>query len=298
MHIKDFARAFHGGEELSRFIASFPDILAGRDFKEFLGRMQAARKSARARIFGIGAHVIKTGLNPVLIQMLKDGWITMLALNGAGVIHDFEIAAAGHTSEDVAQDIQDGRFGMTQETAEILNETIHKAKENDMGFGEAVGQMIAESSFPHKDMSLIGQAYSLGIPVTVHVAIGTDTVHFHPTANGEAIGKASLLDFQRFCSHLEGLEGGGVFANFGSAVILPEVFLKGVSFVRNRGILLEDFAAAVFDFQRHYRPEMNVIRRPLGKKGRGYYFIGHHEIMIPLLAAGLGSFDQKSSVGL
>jgi hypothetical protein len=218
---------------------------------------------------------------------MESGWISGLALNGAGIIHDFELAYAGRTSEDVASRIRTGRFGMARETGEWLNEAIRRGADEDIGLGEAVGTMIAGSSFPHKKLSLLAAAARLGIPVTVHVAIGTDIIHMHPRASGEAIGKTSLRDFFLFSALVRGLDGGGVFLNLGSAVVLPEVFLKAVSLVRNQGYTLDGFSTAVFDFVRHYRPAENVTKRPLGRKGRGYYFVGPHEILIPLLAAAL-----------
>jgi len=249
--------------------------------------MEKAKKKGKAIIYALGAHVIKVGLSPVLIDLMREGWVKALAVNGAVVIHDFEIALSGQTSEDVEVQIKHGKFGMAQETGEMLNEAINQGAEKGMGLGEAVGQMIAKSSLPHKNLSLLVTAYRLKIPVTVHLAIGTDFIHFHPKARGEALGKASLIDFFLFCSLLRKLEGGGVFINIGSAVILPEVFLKAISFLRNKGFRLMNFSTAVFDFIHHYRPDQNVVRRPLGEKGKGFYFIGHHEIMIPLLAASL-----------
>jgi len=294
VNINNFAQILGAEKSFTRFVRSLPNILAGSDFKEFISLMEKAKKRNRAIIFGLGAHVIKVGLSPVIIDLMKEGWITALALNGAGIIHDFEIAFTGQTSEDVELQIKNGHFGMAQETGQMLNDAINSGEEKGLGLGEAVGEMIAASDFPHKDRSLLSAAYNLNLPVTVHVAIGTDIIHFHPDVKGEAIGNASLKDFFLFCSLLEKLEDGGVFVNIGSAVILPEVFLKALSFVRNKGQLLESFSTAVFDFIHHYRPYENVVKRPHGKKGRGFYFIGHHEIMIPLLAASLKSSDPKA----
>ena len=287
VNVEHFASPLASGANLSDFLHSLPDILAAKDFKEFIGLIKAAKSQGRAIIFALGAHVIKVGLNPIIIDLMEKRWLTGLALNGAGIIHDFEIAYAGQTSEDVEVQIKDGRFGMVRETGEMLNEAINKGAEEGIGLGEAVGRMIADSDFPHKKMSLLATAYKLVIPATVHVAIGTDIIHFHPKAKGEAIGKTSLQDFFMFCSMVEKLEGGGVFINVGSAVIMPEVFIKALSLVRNKGHQVKNFTTAVFDFIHHYRPHQNVVKRPVGEKGRGFYFIGHHEIMIPLLAASL-----------
>jgi len=294
VNINNFAKIVAPERIFAHFVRSLPDILAGKDFKEFIFLMGKARKRKRAIIFGLGAHVVKVGLSPVFIDLMKEGWITALALNGAGIIHDFEIAFAGKTSEDVELQIKNGHFGMAQETGQMLNEAINSGEEKGLGLGEAVGEMIAESNFPYKKMSLLFAAYNLNIPVTVHVAIGTDIIHFHPEVKGQAIGNTSLKDFFLFCSLLEKLEGGGVFVNIGSAVILPEVFLKALSIIRNRGRRLESFSTAVFDFIHHYRPYQNVVKRPHEEKGKGFYFIGHHEIMIPLLAASLKSANYKT----
>jgi deoxyhypusine synthase len=285
----DFATPYLPGTGLAGFIESLPDILAGRDFKDFIGLMRTARSKRKPILLGLGAHVIKVGLNPVLIGLMKDGWVNGLALNGAGIIHDFEIAFGGRTSEDVAVQIKAGKFGMAREPAEMLNGAIRNGARRQKGLGEAVGKMMASSGLPYRNLSLLASAYEMDIPVTVHVAIGTDTIHFHPQASGQALGQTSLADFHRFCSLLEKLEGGGVYINIGSAVILPEVFLKAVSCVRNQGRRLQSFTTAVFDFYHHYRPEQNIVRRAVGKKGRGFYFIGHHEILVPLLAAALGT---------
>jgi hypothetical protein len=250
--------------------------------------MTKARRGRKALIWAMGAHVIKVGLSPVLIDLMKNSWISAVALNGAGIIHDFELAYAGATSEDVESQIKEGRFGMARETGELLNDAIRRGAEDGLGLGESVGRMIAESDFPFKKWSLLGTAYRLRIPATVHVAIGTDVIHMHPRVSGEALGATSLKDFFLLAALVREMNGGGVFLNIGSAVVLPEVFLKAVSLVRNQGRALDGFTTAVFDFHHHYRPAQNVARRPLGKKGKGYYFVGHHEIMIPLLAAALG----------
>jgi hypothetical protein len=289
--VRDFARPVRRGASFKDFVDSWPGFLAARDFRGFAGLMARARGKGKPLLWAMGAHVIKVGLSPILIDLMKEGWISGLALNGAGIIHDFEIAFAGRTSEDVEAQIKDGRFGMARETGDLLNEAIRSGDEAGLGLGEAVGRMIDGSRFPHKNLSLLASAHRLGIPVTVHVAVGTDIIHFHPQASGEAIGRTSLRDFFRLAEQVRGLHGGGVFLNVGSAVILPEVFLKTVSFIRNQGLALDGFSTAVFDFIRQYRPSENVVRRPLGKKGKGFYFVGPHEILIPLLAAVLKNRD-------
>jgi hypothetical protein len=281
-----FAKPVPAGASFAAFLGSLPDVLASRDFRAFLGLVKKARRDGKPVLFGCGAHVIKVGLQPVLIDLMELGFVQGLALNGAGIVHDFEIAFAGRTSEDVAERIRDGSFGAARETGEFLNRAIRDGVKDGLGLGASVGRMIAGSRFPFRKLSLLAAACRLGIPVTVHVAVGTDIIHFHPSADGAAIGEGSLRDFFTFAS-LVGMLDGGVYVNVGSAVLLPEVFLKAVSFVRNKGIRLDRITTAVFDFNRHYRPEENVVRRPLGKRGRGFYFVGPHEIMIPLLAAGL-----------
>lgn len=288
--IDDFAGTIEPNHSFTQFLDSLPDILAGRDFKEFVALMRKAKERKKNIIFALGAHVVKVGLSPVIVDLMKRGWISALSLNGAGIIHDFEVAFTGGTSEDVEDQIKDGQFGMAHETGEWINDAI-TSSDGESGLGECIGRMIARSDFPHKNLSLLGTAYEMGIPVTVHVAIGTDFVHFHPKLSGEALGKTSLRDFFLFCSLVEKLNGGGIFINVGSAVILPEVFLKALSFVRNQGTLLEKFYTAVFDFIHHYRPYQNVVKRPIGGQGKGFYFIGHHEIMIPLLSAVLKPLD-------
>lgn len=281
-----FARPTPASSVLSDFIDGLPEILAGRDYKRFLQKMRKARSANKSIIFGCGAHVIKVGLTPVLVDMMENGWISALALNGAGIIHDLEIALAGQTSEDVDSRIKDGSFGMAEETGRFIHQAVKDGAASDIGLGEAVGHLISKSDFPHKDNSLLGAAYDLNIPVTVHVALGTDFIHFHPEADGRGIGQTSLRDFFLFCALIENMDG-GVYCNVGSSVILPEVFLKGVTFARNKGCRLDDLTTAVFDFNRHYRPDQNVVRRPPGTGGEGFYFVGHHELMIPLLSAAL-----------
>ena len=285
--IDTFGRACDPGGAFKDFFDSLPDVLAAGDLKKLVSALHRAKENRKAVIFAMGAHVIKVGLAPVLIDLMQNGWISALALNGAGIIHDFEVAFAGRTSEDVEAQLKDGSFGMAEETGDYLNEAINIGARKGLGLGEAVGRMLVESDFPYREHSLLASAYALDIPVTVHVAVGTDIIHFHPKVRGDLLGQTTLQDFFLFCSLVEGLEGGGVYMNCGSAVILPEIFLKALSFARNRGVTLEEFTTAVFDFNRHYRPWENVVKRPVGDKGKGYYFIGHHEIMIPLLAAAL-----------
>lgn len=290
--IKKFAVPWKRDQSFQDFWRSLPEILAGEQLKSFIHGLQTARQKEKPILFAFGAHVIKVGLNPVIIDLIKSGWIQGLAMNGAGIIHDFEIAYSGKTSEDVSVQLQDGRFGMARETGEILNQALNKGWEKKKGLGESIAQLIHESDFPYKNVSVLASAYAHGIPVTVHVAIGTDIIHFHPDARGDVLGELSLRDFFILCGMIEKLNGGGVFINAGSAVLLPEVFLKAITYVRNRGIPLNDFSTAVFDFIRHYRPSENVVKRPVaGGTGKGYYFIGHHEIMLPLVAAALKSLD-------
>jgi len=288
VRVADLAKVARPGDPVARFVQGLPRFLAAKDLQELTAAMTKARRGRKALIWAMGAHVLKVGLSPVLIDLMKCGWISAVALNGAGIIHDFELAYAGATSEDVESQIKAGRFGMARETGERLNDAIRRGAEDGLGLGESVGRMIAGSDFPFKKWSLLGTAYRLGIPATVHVAIGTDVIHMHPRVSGEALGATSLKDFFLLAALVRELNGGGVFLNIGSAVVLPEVFLKAVSLVRNQGRALDGFTTAVFDFHHHYRPAQNVVRRPLGKKGKGYYFVGHHEIMIPLLAAALG----------
>jgi hypothetical protein len=295
---KDFAQKFKPDRSFQEFINSLPDLLAAKDFKRFISLIEEARNKKKPLIFSMGAHVIKVGLNPLIIDLMEQGSINALAMNGAGIIHDFEVAFAGKTSEDVDTQIKEGNFGMAEETGEALNNAINQGSRDDIGIGESIGRMIFNSDFPYKKISLLSSAYKLNIPVTVHVGLGTDIIHFHPNINGAAVGKASMRDFFLFCSLVEQLEGGGVYINVGSAVVMPEVFLKAVSYLRNRGRRMDRFYTAVFDFNTHYRPSQNIIKRPFkNEKEEGSYFIGHHEIMIPLLAAAIKSvsFSEENN---
>ena len=281
---KDFARPSHAGTRVGAFVESLPDILAGADFKAIVRAMRAARQEERGIVWGIGAHVIKTGLSPVLIDLMERGYVSALAMNGAGIIHDFEIALSGGTSEDVDEALGPGRFGMADETGRLLNEAIVRGADRRQGLGQSVAAFLAEQQPAHADRSLLCAAQRLGIPVTVHVAIGTDIIHMHPDASGAAIGETSLRDFRYFTSSVARLAG-GVYLNCGSAVVLPEVFLKAVALVRNQGTTLEGLTTVNIDFLRMYRPQTNVVSRPVAGTGIGISLIGHHEILLPLIAA-------------
>ena len=284
--VANFARPLPAGATIAEFFESLPDQLAGRDFPEFVDRLAACRKAERPLIMGMGAHVIKVGLNPLIIDLMERSIITGLALNGACVIHDTEIAIAGRTSEDVEQVLGKGAFGAAKETGEIINAAIREGANTDKGMGEAIGLYLREKEYPHNDMSLLATASRLGVPVTVHAAIGTDIIHIHPSACGASIGKTSYHDFKLFCSMIADLEG-GAYLNVGSAVLLPEVFLKALTVVRNLGHTVNCFTTANFDFIKQYRPVTNVVNRPTAGGGKGYNFTGHHELMLPLLAVAL-----------
>lgn len=286
VRISDFARPWRRGGSFSLFYRALPDILAVKTLRAVAGAIAQARRKRRPVIVGIGAHVIKVGLTPILVNWMEQGVVTAVAMNGAGIIHDFELALMGHTSEEVDDEIDAGRFGMAEETGSILNEAIVLGHRNGQGLGEAIGSYInrAKARFPNRATSLLATGARLGIPVTVHVAVGTDIIHMHPAADGAAIGATSLLDFRRLAAVVSGMEG-GVYLNIGSAVVLPEVFLKTVSLGRNLGHPLSNITTVNMDFLSHYRPLTNVVRRPTQKGGKGYSLIGHHEIMLPLLVA-------------
>ena len=268
--------------------------MAADGFRAVVDALAAARARRRVVLWGLGGHVIKCGLGPVLVDLMRRGYATAFAMNGSASIHDFEIALAGQTSEDVEAALPDGRFGAAEETGRDMNRAIAEGDRAGLGMGEALGKWLAaQSSLPGADASLVLQAYRHSTPVTVHVAIGTDTPHMHPAANPAAIGSASHRDFRLFAAYVADLNDGGVYLNVGSAVVMPEVFLKAVSAVRNLGHPLAGFTTANFDFVQHYRPRVNVVERPHGgSSGAGYAITGHHELMIPLLAAALIEKDS------
>lgn len=284
--IKDFARPHKKGTPFQSFLESLPAILAGNDLKAVIQAVTVAAKKKRKIAFAMGGHVIKTGMSPLIIDLIEKKVFTMLSMNGSGIIHDLETALVGKTSEDVALSLGSGSFGMAKETAALINQAVANAGKNNIGLGRAVGELILKENLEYKDLSLLATGAALDIPVTVHVAIGTDIVHMHPDFDGAACGKASHFDFKLFADHIAGLEK-GVFINAGSAVIMPEVFLKAVTLVRNLGHALDDFTTVNLDFIRHYRPMTNVVNRPTLGKGKGYSIVGHHEILIPLICAGI-----------
>ena len=314
VNVSDFARPYRKGEGVPALLDSLPRILAGDSFRAAVEAILRAREKEKLILWGLGGHVVKVGLGPVLIDLMSRGFVNAIAMNGATAIHDFEIALAGSTSEDVDVTLPGGKFGMAEETGAWMNQAISSADARQVGIGEGLGEFLDAKSqeavsaggnqlcsepsgtcsrpstisgVPFADASILLQAYRQKIPVTVHVAIGTDTLHNHPTAEGCSIGSASHRDFLLLASLLRGLDSGGVYLNVGSAVILPEVFLKAVSLVRNLGHSLGNFTTVNLDFLQHYRPLENVVRRPTLDSGQGYALTGHHEILLPLLAAAL-----------
>lgn len=283
VQVGDFAATLRKGAALKAFISALPNILAGADFKAVVQAVVNAHRKGKPVIFGFGAHLVKCGLSPLIVDFIRRGVITGVALNGAGVIHDFELAYAGHTSEDVGAEIGGGRWGMTRETAEILNGAINQGVKNGLGIGEAVGKSILKLRPRYLKYSILAAAAKANVPATVHVAIGTDTLHMHPSFDGASTGKGSQTDFLKFAGTVAELNGGGVYLNIGSAVILPEVFAKAVNLARNLGYRVNNFTTVNFDFIPRYRELENVVRRPVAGSGKGYSLIGHHEIMIPLL---------------
>ena len=284
VNVGQFASPYQKGAGIEGWLNSLPKILAGDSFRSVVDAMVEARLKKRAIIWGLGGHVIKCGLAPVLTDLMERGYATAFALNGSASIHDFEIGLAGHTSEDVEAVLPDGSFGIAEETGRFMNQAISEGDSKGLGMGEALGAAL----FNHSHLNCLqAQAYLRKKPVTVHVAIGTDTPHMHPAANAAAIGSATHRDFRLFAACVADLNDGGVYLNVGSAVVMPEVFLKAVSAVRNLGRPLANFTTVNFDFLQHYRPRVNVVERPHagGAGGQGYAITGHHELTIPLLAA-------------
>ena len=283
----DFAKAPAKGKGFLKFLDGLPNILKAKDLRAIVEAIVKAKDEKKAVIFMAGAHVIKCGLNPVLIELIKKKVITCICLNGAGIIHDFEIAFQGKTSEDVGENLTEGKFGMGKETAEFLNHAVEEGVRDGLGLGDAVAQKISVAKLPYKNLSLLYQAYKNKIPVCVFVAVGTDIIHQHPSFNAALTAQGSLRDFYTLTKKTEQLNNGGVVLNFGSAVILPEVFLKALNLSRNLGNKVKDFTTANFDMIYHYRPSQNIVSRPVASGGKGYYIVGHHEIMLPLLAQGI-----------
>jgi hypothetical protein len=302
--VRDFAKPPSSKTSLAKFLDSLPNILAASDLRGILSAIHRARQQHKAILWGVGGHVIKVGLGRVLIDLMRRGFVSGIAMNGAALIHDFEIALVGNTSEDVDAALGDGRFGMAAETGEYINEIAKLASRLRMGYGEAAGQFLNSGviAAPFADSSVLAAAYQQRIPVTVHLAIGTDIPHMHPAADGASLGTATHYDFRLFSALVKEMQPGGVYLNWGSAVVLPEVFLKAVSVVRNLGFPLRPITTANFDFVQHYRPLQNVVKRPTasapgsrGPESRGYAFTGHHEILLPLVAAALASNWPKAT---
>ena len=284
-----FARPHRRGASFASFLDGLPRLLAGETLRALRDEVLRARARRRPVIWGLGAHVIKAGLSPVVIDLMERGLVSAIALNGAGVVHDFEVAVAGRTSEDVEAGLGTGAFGMARETGEEVNRAINEGDRDGLGLGAAVGRYLStrRPRARHLDASLLAAAWRLGLGATVHVAIGTDIVHVHPACDPAALGRATHLDFRLFAGEVARLGGGGVYLNVGSAVVLPEVFLKAVTLARNLGHDISDFATANLDFLQSYRPGVNVVERPVKGSGRGYRLTGHHEMLVPLLAAAL-----------
>ncbi|MGC9971483.1 MAG: hypothetical protein ABSE56_12940 [Bryobacteraceae bacterium] len=289
VRLEDFARPHEKGAGLGGWLEGLPRVLAGEAFRAVVDAVAAAGAHGKPILWGMGGHVIKCGLAPVLIDLMRRGYATAFAMNGSAAIHDFEIAIAGSTSEDVEAVLPDGRFGTAEETGREMNEAITEGDRDALGIGEALGRRLDATADPRfAASSLVTAAYRASVPVTVHVAFGTDTPHTHPAADPGAIGRATHRDFRLFCRLVSELNDGGVYLNAGSAVVMPEVFLKAVSVARNLGFRLENFTTVNLDFLQHYRPRVNVVERPhAGSGGRGIALTGHHELMLPLLAAAL-----------
>lgn len=285
--LAEFGRPHTAGASFAAFLDSLPRILGAETLRQVAGEIKRARSAGKPILWGLGAHVLKVGLSPVIVDLMERGYVTGLAMNGAGIVHDFELAVAGQTSEEVEAGLGGGEFGMARETGEEINHAITEGDHDGLGLGAALGRYLQARRPPHLAVSLLGAAHRLGLPATVHVAVGTDIVHMHPACDPAALGRATHQDFRLFAAQVAGLGGGGIYLNVGSAVLLPEVFLKAVTLARNLGHDLTDFATANLDFIQSYRPNTNVVQRPTRGVGRGYSLTGHHEVLVPLLAAAL-----------
>ncbi|MEP6820017.1 MAG: hypothetical protein ABJA18_10825 [bacterium] len=286
--LDDFASAVQADASLQSFLGSLPNILAVQSLREIAARMRRARELQKPIIWGIGGHVVKTGLAPLIIDLMKRGFVTAIAGNGSVLVHDAEIAMVGSTSEDVDATLGEGAFGGADETGKLLNRAAQEGAKENIGLGEATGRALLELNPKHADYSLLCAAYQARVPFTAHLTIGGDIGHFHPQADGAALGATTHTDFRLLSELVRRMDGGGVYLNIGSAVTLPEVFLKAVTLVRNLGNQLTDITTANFDFIQSYRPLTNVVRRPTaGGAGKGYSITGHHELTLPLLAAEL-----------
>lgn len=287
VNIRDFSTAYQPGMSLGSYLNSLPNILAGASVRSVIDKVASARRLDKPVVVSMGAHVIKCGLSPIIIDLMRRGVITALALNGAGSIHDSEIAFCGETSEDVVDGMRTGMFGMASETADFLNGTADVARAEDLGLGEALGRAIIDADAPHRDVSILAAAYHYNVPVTVHVCIGCDIVHMHPSANGAAIGEASMHDYRILTEAMRNLGSGGVLLNLGSAVVLPEVILKAITTLINLGCDMRGMTGVNLDFVQHYRSNQQVVARVREIGGEGISLTGHHELMIPLIAAGV-----------
>jgi hypothetical protein len=299
VHAGMFAKPMDGSENILGFVSKLPHILGGESLRGLIRAILYAHSTSKPILWGLGGHVVKVGLGPIITDLMQAGFVTGIAMNGSSAIHDFEVALRGSTSEEVEEQISDGKFGMARETGQYMNAAIEEASRDEIGLGEGLGRFIVEGdsrgiAFEYRGMSILAEAYKLRVPVTVHVAIGTDIIHAHPHASGKSLGAATYHDFRLFCTMAGALDSGGVYLNVGSAVVLPEVFLKAVSVVRNLGSRLEEFTTANLDFIQHYRPTQNVLKRPTQTSGQSIALTGHHEIMLPLIAAALkGSSNTR-----
>ena len=304
VRLADFAKPISANPSFAKFLDSLPNILGAQDLRAVLAAIHAAKRSRKPVLWGLGGHVIKVGLGPVLADLMRRGFVSGVAMNGAALIHDFEIALSGHTSEDVEAGLGAGKFGMARETGLYLNQIASTAAFSGIGYGEAAGKFLAGRTLDsaNAQASVLCSAYQHKIPVTIHLAIGTDIPHMHPAADGAVLGSASHHDFRLFCALVKEMHPGGVYLNWGSAVLLPEIFLKAISVVRNLGVPLRPITTANFDFIQHYRPLQNVVKRPTASAkdsravaSKGYAITGHHELLLPLIAAALASGQPSAA---